>query len=298
MPVVIPEGTQGLKLAVAPAEDERQAPSNSSSIALTHRPAANTNLDADSRQSQPAPAQTIALTVPQSTPIQVVLEKDIRVRKVGQPIQGRVAEAIYSFDKLVIPANSKVIGKITAIQDISGARRAEAALNADFTPAHKVDVEFSELVLLNGRHIPIRTKVTPGSGQVVQFVAATGDQKSGFASDVAKRKQDAEHKAHQQWNAVFQQVQAPGIIHRLVRYALAELPFHPHYIDARTVYFAELKRPLIFGNEPLTPALAESISHPVLAQGSVVEARLLTPLNSATARWGDPVGAIVIKPAF
>ncbi|MGH9715255.1 MAG: hypothetical protein ACRD4R_00770 [Candidatus Acidiferrales bacterium] len=298
VPVVICEGTQALKLAAAPAEDNRQAPSNYSSITLTHRPAANTNAAADSGQSQPAPAQTIALTVPRGTPIQVVLDKDIRVRKVGQPIQGRVAEAIYSFDKLVIPANSTVIGKIRAIQGVSDGRRAEAALNADFTPAHRVDVEFSELALPNGRRIPIQTKVTPGSGQVIQFVSATGDQKRGFASEVAKRKQDAEHKAHQQWNAVIQQVKAPGKIHRLVRYALAELPFRPHYIDARTVYFAELERPLNFGNEPLTPALAESIAHPMLVQGSVVEARLLSPLNSATARWGDPVRAVVIKPLF
>ncbi|MGH9737135.1 MAG: hypothetical protein ACRD4X_00900 [Candidatus Acidiferrales bacterium] len=281
-----------------PAKDKRQALANSPSITLAHRPTANTNSAADSKPGQPAPAQTIALTVPRGTPIQVVLEKDIRVRKVGQPIQGRVAEAIYSFDKLVIPANSRVIGKITAIREISDGRRAEAALNADFTPDHKVDMEFSELVLPDGRGIPIRTKVTPGSGQVIQFVSAVGDRKSGLSGKVAKRKQDAEHQARHQWDAAIQQVKAPGKIHRLKRYALAELPFHPHYINAGTVYFAELERPLNFGSEPLTPGLAESIAHPILAQGSVVEARLLTPLNSATARWGDPVAAIVIKPLF
>lgn len=297
-PVVICEGTQALKNADAPVKDERQAPTNPTSITLTHRPATNTNLAARSKQREPAPAQSIALTVPRGTPIQVVLEKDLRIRKVGQPIQGRVAEAIYSFDKLVIPANSKVIGKITAIRDISGGRRAEAILNADFTPVHKVDVEFSELVLPNGRHIPIRTKVTRGSGQVIQFVSATGDQKSGLAGEVAKRKQDAERQARQQWGAAMQQVKAPGKIHRLERYALAELPIHPHYIDAGTVYFAELQKPLDFGTEPLTPAVAESIAHPTLPNGSVVEARLLTPLNSATAHWGDSVEAIVTKPLF
>ncbi len=295
---MICEGTQALKNAAASATDERQAPATSSSTTLTHRLAANTNSATDSKPSQPAPTQTIALTVPRGTPIQVVLEKDIRVRKVGQSIQGRVAEAIYSFDKLVIPANSKVIGKITAIREISDGHRAEAALNADFTPAHKVDVEFSELVLPDGLGIPIRTKVTPGSGQVIQFVSATGDRKSGLSGDVAKTKQDAEHQAHQQWDSGIQQVRAPGKIHRLKRYALAELPIHPHYINAGAVYFAELERPLNFGRESLTPGLAESIAHPKLAQGSVVEARLLTPLNSATARWGDPVAAIVIKPLF
>jgi hypothetical protein len=266
-------------------------------ITLKHRSPASSDPQTQ-QQAAPAPPQTIALTVPQGTPIQVVLDKDVRIRKVGQPIRGRVAEAIYSFDKLVIPANSKVLGKIIRIERVSDGHRAEAALNADFTPAHKVDVEFSQLVLPDGRRIPIETKVTPGSGQVIQFVSATGDQGKGIGSVISKKKKEAEHQARQQWDAAMQQVKAPGKIHRIERYALADLPFHPHYINAGTVYFAELQEPLDFGSEPLSPALAQSIAHPKLPDGSVVEARLLTPLNSATAHWGDPVDAIVTKPLF
>jgi hypothetical protein len=311
--VVICEGTQALQAAqvsnaaknemrsaATPSQSSTQSPaqppqSNVPTITLTHRPPAV--ITPATTRNLPAP-QSIALTVPKGTPIQVVLDKEIRIRKVGQPIQGRVAEGIYSFDKLVIPANTKVLGKITAIRPISTGHRAEAVLNANFTPGHKIDVEFTALVLPDGRRIPIETKVTPGSGQVVQFVSATGEKGKGIAGVISKKKREAEKQARQQWDAAMQQVKAPGKIHRIKRYVLAELPFHPHYINAGTIYFAELQNPLAFGREPLTAALAKSIAHPVLPDGSVVQARLLTPLNSATAHWGDPVTAIVTKPLF
>ena len=292
VPVACATMVFGLYAAGAPAQ---QPQSTAPTITLTHRPSAVSKPPAPPRS---APPQTIALTVPSGTPIQVVLDQEIRIRKVGQPIEGRVAEAIYSFDKLVIPANTKVLGKITAIQRVSAGHRAESALNADFTPAHKIDVEFSQLRLPNGGRIRIATKVTPGSGQVIQFVSATGDQGKGIGGVISKKKHEAENQARQQWDSAMQQVKAPGKLHRIKRYALAELPFHPHYVNSGTVYFAELRSPLSFGSEPLTPALAKSIAHPVLPDGSVVEARLLTPLNSATAHWGDPVTAIVTKPLF
>lgn len=295
-PVVICEGPQAL--ADSNQQSRANKPATPDSVTLEHRPSATVQSPAGAQLATPAANETIPLTVPQGTPIQVVLDKEIRVRKVGQPIQGRVAQAIYSFDKLVIPANSTVIGKITRIRGVSTGRRAEAALNADFTPAPNVDMEFSELLLPDGKQIPIRTKVTPGSGQVIQFVSAAGDQKKGLSGEISKKKKEAESQAHSEWNAAIAQVKAPGKLHRIGRYLLAEMPFHPHYISAGTVYFAELESALNFGSEPLTTALAESIAHPKLPDGSVVQARLLTPLNSATTHRSDPVVAMVSKPLF
>ncbi|MGH9561664.1 MAG: hypothetical protein ACRD3S_09445, partial [Terracidiphilus sp.] len=133
-PVVICEGPQALAKssanlqAQAAQQPQSQAPPT---ITLQHRPPAGATPPTQSPTSAPpAPPQTIALIVPQGTPIQVILDKDVRIHKVGQPIQGRVAEAIYSFDKLVIPANSRMLGKITRIEKVSGGRRAEDVLNA------------------------------------------------------------------------------------------------------------------------------------------------------------------------
>jgi len=60
---------------------------------------------------------------------------------------------------------------------------------------------------------------------------------------------------------------------------------HPQYIEAGTVYFAELQEPLDFGSELLTPEIASGIGS-APPDGSSVHARLLTPLSSATRAEG------------
>jgi hypothetical protein len=61
-------------------------------------------------------------------------------------------------------------------------------LNAEFTPPRKVQIEFDELKLLDGRHLPIHTTVTPGSGQVIQFVTSSGGEKKKGVKDAASEK--------------------------------------------------------------------------------------------------------------
>ena len=92
------------------------------------------------------------------------------------------------------------------------------------------------------------------------------------------------------------QVHERGKIHRLGRYAVAQLPVHPQYIDAGTVDFAELEEPLDFGTEPLTPEIASSIDTP--PPGSVVHVRLMTGLSSATAQKDEDVDAVLSQPLF
>ena len=255
--------------------------------ALTHRPA-----------EQPLTSPTVALTVPKGTPIQVALDKEVRIEKVGQPVRGHVVEPVYAFDKLVIPAGSEVTGQIAKIEHVSTGKRVMSALDADFTPAHKVEVEFNQINLANGKQIPVQTKVIPGSGQVIEFVSAADEnQKKGVMDAAAAKTKEAKQQAKQEWNNAMSEVKAPGKIHRIERFAVAQLPVHPQYIDAGTVYFAELQEPLDFGTEPLTTQMASSIGA-APADGSVVQARLMTPLSSATAKKGDEVEAVVSRPLF
>lgn len=254
-------------------------------IVLTHRPA-----------DAPAASEPIALTVPKGTPVQVVLDQEVRVQKVGQAIHGRVVEPVYAFDKLVIPAGAEVNGQITQVESVSGGKRTAAALDANFTPAHKVQVEFNELALSDGKRIPIHTIVTQGSGQTIQFVS-TPEEKKGVRDAAAKRTKEAKEQAKQEWGNALKQVRDPGKIHRLEHFAVEELPVHPQYIEAGTAYFAELQEPLDFGSEPLTPLMASSLGA-TPPDGSVVEARLMTPLSSATAHPGDTVEAMISRPLF
>jgi hypothetical protein len=80
-----------------------------------------------------------------------------------------------------------------------------------------------------------------------------------------------------------------------MRYAVAQLPAHPQYIEAGTLYSAELSQPLDFGSETvLTRSLSSIGSQP--PPGSLVHAVLLTPLNSKTTSQGSDVEAALSQP--
>jgi type IV secretory pathway VirB10-like protein len=242
----------------------------------------------------PAP-QSVPLMVPKGTSLQVALEHEVRIKTVGQAVQALVIEPVYAFDHLVVPVGTKVRGEVTKIEPVSSGRRTLAGLDGDFTPARRIEVRFSDLMLADGRHIPLHTSVTPGSGQVLKFVSAPDKETKKTIKDVASEKtKEAKQHAKNEWANAMAQLKTPGRIHRLQRYAEAQLPVHRQYIPAGTMYFAELEDPLDFGTEPLTAQMATSLGG-ALPEGSVVHARLLTPLSSATAQ---DVEAVRARPLF
>ena len=248
--------------------------------------------------AQPPPPQVVSLTVPKGTSLQVALDREVRIKKVGQPIHGRVVEPVYAFDRLVAPVGSEITGEITKIDAISAGKRTLSVLNADFTPLRNVEIGFKELVLPDGRHLPLHTSVTPDSGQVVQFVTAPETKsRKGIKDRASEKTKEAKQQAKQQWEAAMKQLKTAGRVHRLERYAESQLPVHAQYIPAGTVYFAELDDPLDFGSEAMTPQLSASLGS-ALPEGAVVRARLLTALSSATAQKGQDVEAVLSRPLF
>ncbi len=276
----------------ASAQDTPVAP------ALTSRPPLASTADNRVVPAMPVPTETVPLIVPRGMAVQIALDKEVRVRKVGQPISGYVVESVFAFDKLVVPVGATVTGQITKIGDVSKGKRTIDALDAEFTPARRIDVEFNEFVLPDGKHLLIHTRVIPDSGQVIQFVAAAdADKKKGVKDEAAEKAKEAKAEAKREWDSAMQQAKQPGKVHEIERYAVAELPVHPQYLEAGTVYLAELLEPLDFGTEPLTPELAASLrSAP--PDGSFVRARLVTPLSSATSQRGDEVEAMLSRPLF
>lgn len=252
-----------------------------------------------SRPSAPeVPEQTIALTVPEGAPLEIALDENVRVNKAGQEIHGRVVQPVYAFDRLELPAGTEVKGHIAKIDSISRKKRIFGILNGDLTPAHNVEVEFTELKLADGKQIPFQAVITPGSGQSIQLVSAKDDQKKKGVQDAAAKKIDeAKQQARQTWDQAMKQVKEPGKLRRLEQYAVAQLPVRPQYLHAGTVYFADLQQPLDFGSEPVTPALISSFGAPP-PEGSLVHALLVTPLNSATTQKGAEVEAVLARPLF
>jgi hypothetical protein len=239
---------------------------------------------------------TMALSVPAGVPLKVVLDSEVRVRKVGQPVQGRTVEPVYVFDKLLIPAGTLVKGKISAIDGVPGKTRMMQATDGNFSPQRQLHLEFDELVMADGKHVPLRTIVSPAPDGVLRFVSANEHEKKNKVEDAASKKLSAtRQQARQQWNDLQKQIHEPGKMHRLKRIAVSQLPVHPQYIDAGTTFNAELQGPLDFGTEKVPLESLTQVGSPP-PDGSVVYARLVTPLSSATAKKGDAVEALITKP--
>jgi hypothetical protein len=228
----------------------------------------------------------------------VALDKEVRLHEEGQAIHGKTMQPVYAFDRIVIPMGTEVLGRIAKIEELSKKQKTFSALDADFTPYHQLELEFNELVLPDGKHIPVHTVVTRESGQVMEFVRAKGDEsKNGVKSAASEKIDEAKQEAKRTWDEAKKQIEEPGRMHRLEHYLVAQLPFHPQYLEAGSLYSAELLEPLDFGTTPLTPKLAASLARQT-PPGSLVHATLVTPLNSATSQRDDHVEAMLWQPLF
>ena len=240
-----------------------------------------------------AATQTIALSLPIGTPLQVALDREIRVKKMGQPVRGHLMQPVYAFDQLVLPLGTRVLGHISKIGSPGAKQLTLSILNADFTPARPIHVSFDTVVLADGRQMPLQVAVVPGSSQVIRLIDS-GRAGSGPAKGGVSAKMD---EAKQEWRQAMQQIKQPGKLHRALRIGIAQLPVHPQYIDAGTLYYAELKKPLSFGSETVKEQALQSVGT-LPPPGSLVRASLITPLDSGTTKNGSAVQAVASKPLF
>jgi hypothetical protein len=117
----------------------------------------------------PASSQIVPLVLPAGTPLQVQIQKRIRIKGVGQQIQGRVVQPVFVFNREVIPAGSEVIGHIARLNPISRQKRFKAVLNGDFTPLHSPEIEFDVLKLVDGKTMRVKTGMASQWGVIVPF---------------------------------------------------------------------------------------------------------------------------------
>jgi hypothetical protein len=243
----------------------------------------------------PAPV-TVNMDVPAGTPIKVALDSEVRVRRVGQPIHGKTIEPIYAFNKLLIPVGTTVTGEISAIDGVSKKVRTLQAMDGNFSPVRAVHVQFDELHMADGKQMAIQTVTSPAPGGVLKFVPANAKAKKNKVQEAASGKvSQAKQQIRQQWSDLQKQIHAPGKMHKLKRLAIAQLPVRPQYIDAGTAFNADLVQSLGFGTESINMDDLKEIGTPP-PSGSVVHARLTTPLNSSIAKKGEQVEAVITEP--
>ena len=240
---------------------------------------------------------TVPMSVPAGTPIKVALDSEVRIRNVGQSIQGKTTEPVYAFDKLLVPVGTTVNGRVSAIDAVPKKIRTLQAMDANFSPVRAVHVQFDELVLPDGRRVPMHTVASPAPDGVLNFVPANekAAKTNKIQAAAGKKVSATRQQIRQQWADLQKQIHAPGKMHKLKRLAVAQLPVHPQYIEEGTSFNADLQQPLDFGTESVKPEALTSVGAPP-PSGSVVHARLLTPLNSSTSHKGDLVEALITEP--
>jgi hypothetical protein len=248
------------------------------------------------------PLANIALAIPIGTPLRIALDQRTRIDHAGELVHGKVVETVYAFDQPVIPAGTVATGQVINVAGVSNVKRAMAYSNGDFSPTHKYVVTFNRLTLPDGRELAVETTVSVGTADVVHLVSNPDkDEHKGAAGQAADRaKQEAKGKiqeAKEQVHDSWQKMTAPGKMHRLKQYLLAQSPYRRQYLEPGTRFVADLDAPLDFGETTRSGDQLASIGSSPAAD-STLKARLVAEVSSATASRGTEVAAILTEPLY
>ena len=245
---------------------------------------------------------TVPLMVPAGVPLRLYLTRRMP-KRLDAPVEARVLTPTFVFDHEVIPAGTQVLGHVSRLQPVSRWERVRAMLGGDFTPLHIAQVEFTSLLLPDGRQINVQTVESPGLNSLVPLKPPKPGKRNAPVNNSGILG-TARQKAKDQIDAQIQQVKGiPDLVRGtdkkewLYDYAMSRLPYHTQSIRKRTRFDAVLQTPLDFGSETVSrTSLTLLGSQP--APGSTAHLRLLTSVDSASAKPGDKVQAAFEQPLF
>jgi hypothetical protein len=246
----------------------------------------------------------VSLSVPSGVPLRLYLTRRVS-KRAGAPVEAKVLEPVFAFDREVVPAGTVAQGTVSRTQPVGKWQRMRAIVNGDFTPLRRAEVEFTTLILPDGSKLSTQTVETVGLNSIYTEPSKKKNQRAqpqnqnggilGTAKQTAKDRLNGEINSRSRGIADI--VRGPNKKEKLVDFLWSKLPYHPQYLRRGTRFDAPLRDPLQFGFEAVKRGdLAELGSQPL--PDSVVRVRLLTALNSATAKPGEAVEAVVAAPLF
>ncbi len=225
------------------------------------------------------------LQVPSGTKVRIEITQRTRL-EIGQPTQARLLEPIFVDNQLAVPFGASLSGYIAAVHPAPAAKRLDAKFHGDFTPLGEPVIQFTGLNLA-GEHYPVAIQVGGGAGTTLYFRSASAGQKSLFRrlwESVTGREKSA-----------VETVKAPGKAERLKAFFWSQMPYHPQSVQAGAQYEASFASHLELPASEQPPA---AVAGPPVKELVSVQGRLRTPLDSAKAKPGDPVEAVVTQPVF
>jgi len=229
------------------------------------------------------------ITIPSGVPIRVALERRVAIKGTGEPIEGRLVDPVYVFDRVALPAGSVVEGHIASIGGVPARRRLISILSGNLTPPREVRAQFDGVVLGDGSRLSMRTLPSRGTAPTARV---QGRKRQG-AKAATEGSQDGVRERNRAAVLAFK---TPGKVSRAKTALLGMLPYHRQAWPAGTLFTGVLQDPL---KAPASiPDEARTDSPAAGTEAQEVRARLLSPISSATAVRGAPVEAVVTQPQY
>ncbi len=232
--------------------------------------------------------------------------------KQGAAIEARLLAPIYVNNQLVLPTGTLLRGRVDALTPDKSARL-WARLNGDFTPIHHPMVRF-DAVETSGGPVSIEAPAAQAGLPMVNLQASSGGKRHRLIV--------------QAWDGMKQRVAdtktfftSPGLGNRLKVALYEQLPYHPQQINAGTTWSFPLSsalavseiravgQPTVYTPPQKKNAKPPRHKSPVPATGTLsasadpkphwlIHAELETPLDSRSAKAGDPIQARVVEPVY
>ena len=248
-------------------------------------------------------SQNVSLTVPSGVPLRLYLTKRIP-KRLGAPVEGKIMETVFAFDREVLPAGAAVSGRVSAVQPVNKWQRFHSMAGGDFTPLRNALVEFDSATLPDGKRLPLHTLQTIGLNSIYTEPSKKNQKstpQNPNQGTLGTAKQTLRNKIQEALNArsggFADIVRGPNKKEKLVDFLWAKLPYHPQYMRRGTRFDAPLQDALQFGTESLKVSdLTVLGSQPI--GDRVARVRLLTALDSASAKQGEAVDAVIAAPVF
>ncbi len=247
----------------------------------------------------------VHLQVTAGTPLRLYITKRVSYRQ-GEVVQAKFAEAVWAFDRIVIPAGSVVTGRITELDPVPTMQRAMAVVRGDFTPLKRAEVSFTTMVLPGGeslsldtqRSLGLATIFVPGSprkSKHAKKAPANPNRKSAQIRSFLK--QQAQQQVNAQSRGLLDFVRGPNKREWVENYVWGQLPYHPQWYRSGTRFDAVLEQPLDFGVVSVSAqSLRDLGTQPAPDTSALI--RMVSTVSSADARVGEPIAAVLSQPVF
>ena len=163
-------------------------------------------------------------------------------------------------------------------------------LSGNLTPPRDARAQFDTLQLRDGSHVSVATLPAFGTAHVVRIEKPVRKPERRTSA-----RGGARDKIEEADRAAIRAFAAPGKMSRLKSTLLGMLPYHRQGWPAGTLFNSVLRKPLTTLPPGEFDAGTPSATKP---EAQEIRARLLTRIDSSTARRGAAVEAVVTRPLF